>query len=169
MRNAVRISLATVVVGLLLTAPAVGQEIEVEYDRFTDTTTVSTGDAQGQNPFAMVASYRCAGDQLCRPTTVRVLFGKTTEDLTYQNEPTVIFLLDGETRLRADQVVTDRSYESGSYIEYVLVQLPPEELAQITAADRVEYQIEGTEGALTDVQLSQLQQLHAKIESVSNE
>lgn len=152
---------------LILSASAAGQSIEVEYDKFKDTTTVKTDGYIDGDPFYMLALYKCEGDQLCSPNNVYVAFATPSDDLEYQDDPTVIFLLDGETRVRHEAVNTGRTYESGTWIEIIQVSLSPTELGQLVSANEVEYQIKSTSAVLTDDQKVSLTGLYEKLEAVT--
>lgn len=78
-----------------------------EYDRFTDTTTVSTGSVAdelsrmtGSSSRAVAAHISCEGRGGCSPDSVRLVVQHTSESRAIPDSARVIFLLGGSDRVR---------------------------------------------------------------------
>lgn len=146
--------------------------LSIEYDRFENWTEVSTPWVAGST-VSVMADYTCSGKPSCTPSEIwlrmdlpdhlipddrfddlryRVPSGWTPEDVDDEDwYAAVIFLLDGDRRIRKGRATPDGYYAN--------VQLSASLLSELTTADTVEFRMLNVEGALTEMQQTILERV----------
>lgn len=153
------LSAALVVVLVSLNDPLRSQDVEIEYNKFKDQTSVMLNAYVDGNPLTLHAGFVCRGDSLCQPDQVAISFADPNDDWTYLRNHECVFLLDDETRVVIDDVIHDSKIGSGFVLEFIHTSVPFDAFLIIVNAEKVEYQVGPTQGEVTGRQMKALRQV----------
>jgi len=162
--------------GLVLAAQAVRAEVEVKYDRFERSTTVTAAQRPGgasfrQNLCSRPVSFWVAvvPDDPQTGTLVGLQLAAYCSDWTYSRCHSLVALADGE-QIRFDQTSHDGDVRSsGRVTEKISTAIGYDVLTRLAAANSVEFQLCRSEWTLSAAELADLRGFKARFDEVSRE
>ena len=135
--------------------------VTVEFDRFTNRTTVSLRGTQVGSEFELAAFYSMDGKQPSEPTGVQFMLMKSSKTWEYLHCHNVGLLVDGQPI--SVQASHGGRVGDGYVLEFVRFDLPLASFLRLATASKVEARVCRTELAIGSLQMEALRDLASRM------